>query len=225
MAQDSTIAEAATVVLLRDASAGLEVLLLRRAKQLAFHGGAWVFPGGRVDPTDARADQLGSARAAAARETLEEAAVELDPDTLVPFSHWTTPEGRMRRFATWFFAAQLQAARDVRVDGREMDAHRWIIPSEALALQATGELELPPPTFVTLHVLAAHARAAEAVETARASKPFVFLPRPRSFQDGVVSLYGGDSAYEGGEIDVPGARHRLSMFPGRWQYARSLGSR
>lgn len=46
----------ATVILLRDAGDSLETLLLRRNSQLAFHGGAWVFPGGRIDPEDHTAD-------------------------------------------------------------------------------------------------------------------------------------------------------------------------
>jgi 8-oxo-dGTP pyrophosphatase MutT (NUDIX family) len=44
---------AATVVLLREASGGTEVLLLRRARSSGFVPGAWVFPGGRVDEEDA----------------------------------------------------------------------------------------------------------------------------------------------------------------------------
>jgi 8-oxo-dGTP pyrophosphatase MutT (NUDIX family) len=44
---------AATVVLARDAAAGLEVLLLRRARSSGFVPGAYVFPGGRVDEQDA----------------------------------------------------------------------------------------------------------------------------------------------------------------------------
>lgn len=43
---------AATIVLLRDAAAGIEVLLMRRHRQSGFVPGAWVFPGGRVDPSD-----------------------------------------------------------------------------------------------------------------------------------------------------------------------------
>lgn len=43
---------AATVVLLRDTTAGLEVLLMRRHRSSGFVPGAWVFPGGRVDPAD-----------------------------------------------------------------------------------------------------------------------------------------------------------------------------
>ena len=43
---------AATVVLLRDAAAGPEVYLLRRAATMAFAAGMHVFPGGSVDPRD-----------------------------------------------------------------------------------------------------------------------------------------------------------------------------
>ena len=43
---------AATVVLLRDTSDGIETLLLRRNTAVEFAGGLWVFPGGRIDPED-----------------------------------------------------------------------------------------------------------------------------------------------------------------------------
>lgn len=48
--------DAATVALLRDSSAGLEVYLLRRAATMAFAAGMHVFPGGSVDPRDGAAD-------------------------------------------------------------------------------------------------------------------------------------------------------------------------
>ena len=43
---------AATVALLREGNAGLEVLLVLRNPELRFMGGTWVFPGGRTDPED-----------------------------------------------------------------------------------------------------------------------------------------------------------------------------
>jgi 8-oxo-dGTP pyrophosphatase MutT (NUDIX family) len=43
---------ASTVVLLRKGREGSEVLLLQRARSSGFVPGAWVFPGGRVDPED-----------------------------------------------------------------------------------------------------------------------------------------------------------------------------
>lgn len=80
---------AATVVLLRDASCGPEVLLLQRLRSAGFVPGAYVFPGGRVDPADASPALLawcdgvegtGPAsmfRLAALRETFEETGVLL----------------------------------------------------------------------------------------------------------------------------------------------------
>lgn len=44
---------AATVLMLRDGDAGLEVFMIQRHAQSAVHGGAYVFPGGKVDPGDA----------------------------------------------------------------------------------------------------------------------------------------------------------------------------
>ncbi len=78
---------AATILLLRNGPAGLEVCVMQRSKQSSFMGGAVVFPGGRVEPSDA-ADELRAvselgegawwddegraARVAACREALEE---------------------------------------------------------------------------------------------------------------------------------------------------------
>lgn len=44
---------AATVLMLRDGAAGLEVFMVRRHERLAVHAGAYVFPGGKVDAEDA----------------------------------------------------------------------------------------------------------------------------------------------------------------------------
>ena len=46
------VRDAATVMLLRDGEAGIEVQMLRRNLQSDFVGGAYVFPGGAVDPDD-----------------------------------------------------------------------------------------------------------------------------------------------------------------------------
>jgi 8-oxo-dGTP pyrophosphatase MutT (NUDIX family) len=43
---------AATVLLLREIGGELEVLMMRRDARIAFMGGMWVFPGGRVDAAD-----------------------------------------------------------------------------------------------------------------------------------------------------------------------------
>jgi 8-oxo-dGTP pyrophosphatase MutT (NUDIX family) len=48
--------DAATVALVRDGAAGLEVYLLRRVAAMSFAPGAYVFPGGAVDPDDRDAE-------------------------------------------------------------------------------------------------------------------------------------------------------------------------
>ncbi|MFT3926237.1 MAG: NUDIX hydrolase [Myxococcales bacterium] len=221
-APELVLRPAATVVLLREAPCGFEVLMMKRGAQLAFHGGAWVFPGGRVDPIDEEAgDLVASAQRAAVRETREESGLTLQPEALVPFSHWTTPHGLPRRFATWFFVAALDADRadlEVRVDGSEIHAYRWLSPGDALALQRAQSMELPPPTFVTLTALARFDRIADVLDHARRTPPGVFVPRPQAHAMGIVSLYAGDSAYPDGDLERAGPRHRLCMFRDGWRY-------
>jgi 8-oxo-dGTP pyrophosphatase MutT (NUDIX family) len=206
---------------LRDGAVGPEVLLMQRASELSFHGGAWAFPGGRVDAVDHADSVLDTARRAAVREAREEAQLELPLCDLVPLSHWTTPPGGPRRFATWFFL--VRCAHDARVvpDGKEMSAHQWLTPRKALADKAEGRIELPAPTFVSLAQLSAFTSVDAALAAARASEPFVFVPRPQLVPQGVISLYGGDVAYDDGLVEREGPRHRLSMFRSGWRYERT----
>lgn len=224
MRESIEVRPAATVVCLRQGARGPEVLLVRRSAALAFHGGAWVFPGGAIDAGDADLERslesLEAARRAAARECAEEVALRLEVDELVPLAHWTTPRGRTRRFATTFFLAEVAATTRVEVDGRELDAHRWERPDEALTLHRRGAIELPPPTFVTLTRLASHGRASEALDAARRSPFERFLPRIATVPDGEISLYQGDAGYETGDPAAAGPRHRLSMRGRPWLYER-----
>jgi len=48
--------DAATVMILRDGDAGVEVFMLKRNLNSDFVGGAYVFPGGAVDPADREVD-------------------------------------------------------------------------------------------------------------------------------------------------------------------------
>ena len=62
---------AATIVVVRDGAGGVEVLLSRRAERGDHNSGAWVFPGGIVDPGDRYSrDCCGGLDDAAASERL-----------------------------------------------------------------------------------------------------------------------------------------------------------
>ena len=70
--------DAASVLLLRDSDEGLQVLLMRRAQASQVLGGAYVFPGGKVDAEDhsAQALQQLSEAPERLRERLQEPALE-----------------------------------------------------------------------------------------------------------------------------------------------------
>jgi 8-oxo-dGTP pyrophosphatase MutT (NUDIX family) len=81
-----TAIPAATLIILRDRSgAPPDLLTVVRANAMAFAGGATVFPGGRIDPSDRALAQTmaggdpddRAARIAAIRETLEEAGLAI----------------------------------------------------------------------------------------------------------------------------------------------------
>lgn len=157
---------AATVVLLRGGAGALEVLLVRRTPRARFMAGAWVFPGGAVDPGDGEGP-AGSC-AAAVRELHEEAGIELGTDAeLVAFSNWITPARVRIRFDTWFYLAAMPAGQEPRVDGREIVEARWCAPADAVAAAERGEMTIVFPTRKHLERIAAYRSAAELLADAR----------------------------------------------------------
>ena len=208
------IRQAATLVILRDGREGLETLLLRRSHRLDFASGAWVFPGGRVDDVDhAQAGGVieRAARIAAVRETQEEAALQVSPDPLVYFAHWTTPVGAPKRYATWFFATDIKTECDVVVDGSEIDAFEWVKPVAALDAHQRGALPMMAPTFITLQQLGQSRSAAQALDAFAARKPEVYDPKPIICDQEVCFLYPGDSGYVDANVDAPEPHHRFWM--------------
>ena len=215
---------AATVILIRDAldggDPGVEVLMLRRNSKLAFVGGMWVFPGGRVDDADRFSeDEIATARRAAVRESREEAGLEVDEASLETFSHWTPPAITPKRFLTWFFLARAPEA-PVTIDEGEIKAHRWIRPSDALARKQAGEIDMVPPTWITLERLARYNGVEEALAHTRGNAPEIFETRIVMTDEGPVALYEGDAGYADDNPSAPGERHRLEMREDGWVYRR-----
>ena len=75
-----------------------------------------------------------------------------------------------RRFATWFFVARASAG-EVVVDGGEIHEHEWLPAREVLARRDRGEVDLAPPTWMTLHDLAQHGDVDAALREAVRARP------------------------------------------------------
>jgi 8-oxo-dGTP pyrophosphatase MutT (NUDIX family) len=173
--------DAATVLILRDGTDGLEVFMLRRNLNSDFVGGAYVFPGGAVDPEDRELDlesicvgrtdadasrRLGIEKGglafwvAAIRESFEEAGVLLAYDSsgnLVDLQQ----EHEAERWAAHrkgvddgdMKMVELCAAEDLRlaVDGMHYFGH-WITPEGAPRRYDTRFfLAAAPPNQTPLH--------------------------------------------------------------------------
>lgn len=195
---------AATIILCRPRDHGFEILFVKRHGNSGFMGGAHVFPGGRIEDSDGGVALEVAARtlpelpaqdaarvlAGAVRETREEAGLDVDPASLVAWSHWITPEAEPKRFDTWFFLAPVPAHTEATIDEHEAVEHAWHSPKAALAAQARGELVLMPPTLATIEDLAAFHSVAEAA--ASVQRPLPTIQPHLIYGDQIILALAGD---------------------------------
>jgi 8-oxo-dGTP pyrophosphatase MutT (NUDIX family) len=185
----------ATLLLLR--ANPFSVLMAKRHANLAFGGGQWVFPGGRIDAADHLAAAafpevpFAAARVAAIREAGEEAAIHLDltqaVPALVPLVRWLAPRGPTRRFDTWFFLAMAPANCTAIADGGEIVEVAFHEPGRMLAAASGGAVGLLPPTALNLRWLDAAGSAAAALSLASA-RPAPFVAPEVFWRDGQPML-------------------------------------
>lgn len=211
---------AATVIVVRDGperpDGTLEVLLLQRSDVGAF-AGFWVFPGGRVDDTDAGDDDVERARSAAAREAAEEVGLAIDRSALVTWAHWAPPPVQPKRFLTWFFVAGWDGS-PVVVDGHEIVGHEWVVPTDGIARALT----MAPPTIVSLHQLSAYRSVADVLAVGPPRGVEQFTTRLGKLDGALVAMWHGDAGYETGDAAAPEPHHRLIVRPGvPQQYVRT----
>ena len=199
--------------------------MLRRNSKIAF-GGAWVFPGGRVDSDDAGTTELECAQSAAVRESMEETGLDITGKTLGVWSYWVPPpmksmvvQGKKRRFSTWFFVGEAPDT-DVAIDMGEIHEHRWLRPGDAIQLHHDGEIELIPPTFVTLVQLSASPTIQAAIASTQDSNPPEFVTRPVPGKPITLTWDGDVAFHDPDRIHEVGPRNRLTMADGNWAYER-----
>ncbi len=174
---------AASILLWRDGRDGPELLMGRRNKALRFMPDVMVFPGGRVDPGDARApaaselrpevlaalSRVGTERlaracaVAAARELFEETGLSLgEPPELSRMDYLcraVTPTARPMRFNARFLIAPAEAARGTITSSGELEELGFYSAAAARAAKMASITEVILAEFLAWHAMPPAARA------------------------------------------------------------------
>ena len=121
-----------------------------------------------------------------------------------------------------FFVAQAQhRSADIIIDDGEIHEFQWIAPQQALDLHGQGELNMMPPTVLSMRLIRHYQTAAEACEKLAVREPYGVTPRICQHKGQVVCLYPGDSGYESLNPEIEGPMHR-SLFFCCWHQIYSL---
>lgn len=245
---------AASLLLVRDGrpradGRTLEVLMMERHGDIEFAGGAVVFPGGKVERSDATQRYTGRfpsitdlpSRMAAIREAFEETGVllarhlgsrrfasrqdqrlflrrvkrraglrdrrlllelqglgmTLAAESLVPFSHWITPEIRKIRFDTRFYLAAMPRGQMIQHDGTEAVGAFWDAPEDIVGRHGLDIGALMFPQRMNLIELARARCVAEALALARSRPVVPILPKLEKTDDAVFSNIPEAAGYGG----------------------------
>ncbi|OWY62065.1 hypothetical protein B7486_60410, partial [cyanobacterium TDX16] len=117
------------------------------------------------------------------------------------------------------FAAPTPAG-DVVIDDGEIRDSAWMGAADAIARRDAGEIELAPPTWVTLALLAGFGSVADLMAHAHEAEPEFYVTKVGDDDGTFVAMWHGDAGYESGDPTTPGARHRLLMVDGAWTLDR-----
>lgn len=205
---------ASSVMLVRPADDGPEVLMVKRPDR-GFFGGLMVFPGGAVDDCDVEhvTDSELRFRVAGLRETAEEVGILITGDgftnspplrggdllvsvgrkrleagsrRLGLVSRWVTPTVAPKRFDTRFYLAGIEGDPEIVLDTNELIGHVWVKPTTALAHANDGEWPMILPTIAHLRWLRRFASVEGAVEESRAADGLTII-EPVTLKDGSFS--------------------------------------
>ncbi len=185
-------------------------------------GGAWV----DLEEQSPRARRLVAARPRLAggevslAELMGAEGLTLATDSLAPFAHWITPESQKKRFDTRFFLARAPSCQSAEHDNTESTEGAWTSAAAAIERYRAREIELLPPTLISLERVLPYASVEEALEGARGEPVVTVMPRIASRDDTLTMLYPGDADYESGEAGDPADGRtidRLLLRDGLWE--------
>jgi 8-oxo-dGTP pyrophosphatase MutT (NUDIX family) len=146
--------DSASVVLLRDSAQGLQVLLLRRHQASSVLGGAYVFPGGKLDPADQSPAVL--ARLSQDASTLHQRLAEPDLEAaraaglFVAAIREAFEECRILLGQPWAAAADTQALNDLQaLQNALASGQSWAQAFQSLSLRLATDALVPWTRWIT----------------------------------------------------------------------------
>ncbi len=132
--------------------------------------------------------------------------LRLAADLLTPFAHWITPKMMPKRFDTRFYVAVAPEDHLAVHDGSESVDSVWIRPADALAEAAAGTKTIIFPTRVNVQKLGRHARIADAIAAASASRIVTVEPRVEQRESGPVLCIPAEADYDVTEESLSNVR-------------------
>lgn len=124
-------------------------------------------------------------------EVLNQESLILDAASMHYVARWITPLGPPRRFDTRFFVARMPAWQKPMHDDHELVHSSWMAPAEILALAASQEISLMPPTMRMIECLAQFGSTAAVIAAAEADLPDVRVPMNGSSAADPADLMAG----------------------------------
>ena len=116
-------------------------------------------------------------------------------DSLIPFSHWITPEKVPKRFDTRFYIAAAPKGHKGQHDGNESVDSIWINPQQALDDCLSGKRNIIFPTRLNLEQLNQSKTVAEAINNAKNSNIVTVTPLIEKLDEGIFITIPKEAGY------------------------------
>jgi len=140
-------------------------------------------------------------------EIVEREGLRLALDTLTLCAHWVTPPVEGKRFDTRFFVARLPPGQVPAHDEKETTESSWMTAADAIRAGDERQIQLPPPTWMTLRELEAFKSVEQIIAAARTRT--VVRREPRLVQEDGLRV-----------LVMPDNRTRFVWLDGYWRPER-----
>jgi glyoxylase-like metal-dependent hydrolase (beta-lactamase superfamily II)/8-oxo-dGTP pyrophosphatase MutT (NUDIX family) len=126
----------------------------------------------------------------------------LRADLLRAWSNWITPEAEPRRYDTRFFVAELPEGQQADARTTEVTEARWWRPADALDAWRSGDIQLLPPTWVSLEQIAELPDVAAVLRAADERPITPLIPKVRREGEKILLSLPGELGYDNAPLSL-----------------------